>query len=118
VVCNRLSFSWRASAGVLISNRTTRIAGRHPHSAFNFPLFIMLAQLTTVKSRLEILDTDTTYDDLLTNAIKAVSARFDGECNRTLVSNSIPPIRKFPALLAHRIRFEISNQDQRNRRLD
>ena len=44
----------------------------------------MLTQLTTVKARLGILDTDTTNDTLLTNAIKAISARFDRECNRTL----------------------------------
>lgn len=42
----------------------------------------MLTQLDTVKSRLGLLDT--TFDTLLTNAIKAVSARFDLECNRTL----------------------------------
>src|SRR6266516_3715890 len=42
----------------------------------------MLAQLSTVKSRLALVITD--YDDLLTNAIKAVSARFDKETNRTL----------------------------------
>src|SRR6266550_5949095 len=42
----------------------------------------MLTQLSTVKSRLALLVTD--YDDLLTNAIKAVSARFDKETNRTL----------------------------------
>src|SRR5438094_9856049 len=42
----------------------------------------MLTQLTTVKSRLSLTVTD--YDDLLTNAIKAVSARFDKETNRTL----------------------------------
>src|SRR6266487_3063687 len=42
----------------------------------------MLTQLSTVKSRLALTVTD--YDDLLTNAIKAVSARFDKECNRTL----------------------------------
>ena len=42
----------------------------------------MLCQLSTVKSRLAIVVTD--YDDLLTNAIKAVSARFDKETNRTL----------------------------------
>src|SRR5438034_4037650 len=41
----------------------------------------MLAQLSTVQSRLALLVTD--YDDLLTNAIKAVSARFDKETNRT-----------------------------------
>src|SRR5881396_3780774 len=42
----------------------------------------MLTQLTTVKSRLALTVTD--YDDLLTSAIKAVSARFDKETNRTL----------------------------------
>src|SRR6266516_3614817 len=42
----------------------------------------MLTQLSTVKSRLALTVTD--YDDLLTNAIKAVSDRFDKECNRNL----------------------------------
>jgi hypothetical protein len=42
----------------------------------------MLTQLSTVKSRLALTVTD--YDDLLTSAIKAVSARFDKETNRTL----------------------------------
>src|SRR6266446_10516662 len=42
----------------------------------------MLTQLSTVKSRLALIVTD--YDDLHTNAIKAVSARFDKETNRTL----------------------------------
>ena len=42
----------------------------------------MLTQLTTVKARLALTITD--YDDLLTNAIEAISARFDHECNRTL----------------------------------
>lgn len=44
----------------------------------------MLCQLSTVKNRLGILDTDLTSDALLTSAIQAVSARFDLECNRTL----------------------------------
>ena len=44
----------------------------------------MLAELSTLKSRLQILDTDTTYDSLLTSAIQAMSARFDKETNRTL----------------------------------
>jgi len=42
----------------------------------------MLTELSTVKSRLALAVTD--YDDLLTKAIKAVSQRFDKECNRTL----------------------------------
>src|SRR5260221_10810956 len=46
----------------------------------------MLTQLSTVKSRLAVMVTD--YDDLLTNAIKAVSARFDKETNRALARNT------------------------------
>src|SRR6266446_1143663 len=42
----------------------------------------MLTLLSTVKSRLALNVTD--YDDLLTSAIKAVSERFDKECNRNL----------------------------------
>ncbi len=44
----------------------------------------MLAALATLKSRLGILETDIQYDTLLTNAIKAVSARFDTETRRSL----------------------------------
>jgi hypothetical protein len=44
----------------------------------------MITQLSTVKARLAIPDADSTSDALLTAAIKAVSARFDKECNRTL----------------------------------
>jgi len=46
----------------------------------------MLTQLSTVKSRLALTVTD--YDDLLTSAIKAVTARFDKEANRTLARNT------------------------------
>src|SRR6266566_901951 len=42
----------------------------------------MLTQLSTVKSRLALTVTD--YDDLLTDAIRAVSDRFDKQCNRKL----------------------------------
>ncbi len=42
----------------------------------------MLTQLATVKSRLALVITD--YDGILTNAIRAVSDRFDKETNRTL----------------------------------
>src|SRR6266550_5564103 len=42
----------------------------------------MLTQLSTVKARLAVTVND--YDDLLTAAIKTVSARFDKECHRTL----------------------------------
>ncbi|HEY5911569.1 MAG TPA: phage head-tail connector protein [Verrucomicrobiae bacterium] len=44
----------------------------------------MLTQLSTIKARLGILDTDLQYDTLLTNAIQAASERFDRECNRQL----------------------------------
>jgi hypothetical protein len=44
----------------------------------------MLTQLLTVKLRLNIDDFNVQYDTLLTNAINAVSARFDQETNRTL----------------------------------
>jgi hypothetical protein len=43
----------------------------------------MLTQLTTVKARLGLLETDTQYDELLTRAIEAFSGRFERECNRT-----------------------------------
>ena len=46
----------------------------------------MLTQLITIKSRLGITITD--YDDLLTSAIKAISNRFDKECNRTLARST------------------------------
>ena len=44
----------------------------------------MLTQLLTVKSRLALDEFNVQYDSLLTSAIKAVSARFDKETNRTL----------------------------------
>lgn len=44
----------------------------------------MLTQLVTVKKRLGIALNDATFDEALTRAIEAVSARFDRECNRTL----------------------------------
>ena len=43
----------------------------------------MITQLATVKARLAIDAFDVKYDDLLTNGIKAVGARFDRICNRT-----------------------------------
>jgi hypothetical protein len=44
----------------------------------------MITQLPTLKQRLQILDTDPTYDALLTTAIVALTSRFDKETNRTL----------------------------------
>src|SRR5213593_3412820 len=46
----------------------------------------MLTQLSTVKTRLALTVTD--YDGILTNAIKAVSHRFDKETNRTLARSA------------------------------
>ncbi|SRR5258706_382584 len=54
----------------------------------------MLTQLTTIKSRLSILDTDS--DALLTNSLKAVSARFDNECNRTF-ARAVNALHEFSA---------------------
>jgi hypothetical protein len=44
----------------------------------------MLTTLLTVKTRLAIDEFDLTYDTILTNAINAISFRFDKETNRTL----------------------------------
>jgi len=44
----------------------------------------MLTQLSTIKSRLAIDDFNVQFDTLLTNAIAAISSRFDKETNRTL----------------------------------
>src|SRR5438046_4102219 len=46
----------------------------------------MLTQLSTVNSRLPFTVTD--YDHLLASAIRAVSDRFDKECNRNLARNT------------------------------
>src|SRR5437868_3728009 len=43
----------------------------------------MLSTLSSLKSRLSIVDTDITHDDPLTAALEAVSTRFERECNRT-----------------------------------
>src|ERR1051326_1504378 len=49
----------------------------------------MLAQLATIKARLGLTDLDVQYDALLTNAIKAISTRFDEETNRTLARTAV-----------------------------
>jgi len=56
----------------------------------------MLTQLSTIKSRLLLLDTDTTYDVLLTNVLRALTARFDNECNR-LLARTVDATYEFPA---------------------
>jgi hypothetical protein len=55
----------------------------------------MLTQLTTVKARLGLLETDTQYDDLLTRAIVALSARFERECNRNF-ARTVNATQEFP----------------------
>ena len=55
----------------------------------------MLTQLSTIKTRLALTVTDD--DDLLTNAIKAVSARFDKETNRTLSRTTTTTTYEFDA---------------------
>jgi len=54
----------------------------------------MLTQLATVKARLALAVTD--FDDLLTRAIDAVSARFERECNRTF-ARTVGATQEFPA---------------------
>jgi hypothetical protein len=54
----------------------------------------MRTQLSTIKDRLSL--TVTTYDTLLTNAIKAVSDRFDQLTNRTL-SRTVDATQEFAA---------------------
>jgi hypothetical protein len=44
----------------------------------------MLTTLSTLKTRLAIDQADPQYDVVLTNALRALSARFDKETNRTL----------------------------------
>ena len=56
----------------------------------------MLTQLSTIKLRLAIDEFNVQYDTLLTNAINAVSTRFDQECNRTL-ARTIDALHEFPA---------------------
>jgi hypothetical protein len=56
----------------------------------------MLTQLSTLKSRLAILESDTTNDLLLLNSARAVSARFDAECCRKLARTE-NSVYEFPA---------------------
>ena len=44
----------------------------------------MLAQLSTLKTRLGIAEADTTQDPLLLSLIAACTAHFDQECHRRL----------------------------------
>jgi hypothetical protein len=44
----------------------------------------VITQLATLKTFLDILQSDAKHDVLLTRGIEAVTARFDRECNRTL----------------------------------
>src|SRR5436190_14773157 len=56
----------------------------------------MLTQLTTVKARLAIDEFEVKYDGILTNAIRAVTARFDQVCNRTL-ARTVAAVEEFEA---------------------
>src|SRR5207244_851250 len=56
----------------------------------------MLTQLSTVKSRLAIDEFNVQYDTLLTNALTAISTRFDHECNRTL-ARTVGALHEFSA---------------------
>lgn len=56
----------------------------------------MLTQLSTVKARLDLDPLDPALDALLTQAIQAVSARFDGETNRIL-ARAENAVFEFPA---------------------
>src|SRR5881296_597448 len=56
----------------------------------------MLTQLPTLKLRLALDEFNVQYDTLLTNAINAISTRFDQECNRTL-ARTIDALHEFPA---------------------
>src|SRR6185436_19966569 len=67
--------------------------------SFSIPAFqlfsvclVMLAQLSTLKSRLAITVSD--YDTILTNALTAISVRFDNECNRTF-TRTTSALREF-----------------------
>ena len=55
----------------------------------------MLTTLSTLKSRLSILDTDTTNYAQLTSAIISLSGRFDKETNRTL-ARTVSATQEFP----------------------
>jgi hypothetical protein len=56
----------------------------------------MLSTLSNLKARLAIPDLDVQYDDLLTTALTALSARFDKETNRTL-TRTPNSLHEFPA---------------------
>jgi hypothetical protein len=49
----------------------------------------MLTLLSTIKARLGLTDLDVQFDALLTNAIKAISTRFDQATNRTLARTAV-----------------------------
>jgi uncharacterized phiE125 gp8 family phage protein len=72
---------------------------------------MLLAQLTTVKTRLGI--TDTTDDTLLTNLIEFASARFERDTNRSL-ERAVSTTEEFPAdqteLLVARFPLETVSQ--------
>ena len=56
----------------------------------------MLTTLATVKTRLSIDEFDLTHDTILTNAINAISYRFEKETNRTLARTTATTDEFFP----------------------
>src|SRR3977135_57242 len=85
----------------------------------------MLTQLGTIKARLNIDEFDLSSDAILTNAINAISARFDKETNRTFARTTAATqefsaddteicLASFPGLSRRQIRAET----KQNRRLD
>jgi len=56
----------------------------------------MLTQLTTLKLRLGILDTDNSNDAILSNLIEALHTRFDNACSRTF-ARSVDTTEEFDA---------------------
>ncbi len=56
----------------------------------------MLTTLSTLKARLGLTEFDVKDDAILTNALNAVSARFDKESNRTL-ARTVDATHEFPA---------------------
>src|SRR5260221_14558169 len=81
----------------------------------------MLSQLSTLKTRLGIEESDVQFDAVLTNTLLALSRRFDNVCNRTLARTVnathefdasaleiIPPIYPIEAIS----KFEIKETEQ------
>jgi hypothetical protein len=64
----------------------------------------MLTELATIKTRLGLEQFNVQFDELLANAIAAISARFDRECNRTL-ARGVDALHEFDA---HRLEIAVA----------